>query len=309
MEVKEQTAAERPRGWLTGAAVFGVFAALMPEITACPLGWAAALLGMLPAILLPKFEPRGIWGQALNLVRCLWSLEAMALTLGLCAQGLVEYNYNGWWTWCPALLLLVLGWRGSYLKERALERLGKLLVWLLCLMAAALFALTVPRAELRWLMPRSGADWLEMGRLFLLTAGAAAALVPARGRTPGVSAVCVSSGAAAVTTAAEGPALASMLAYPFLTLCDAAVFEIRISSFGSAMWALSETVLLTVLLSRFPGGKWVRLGAAAVVFGLSLTIPWGKGVQYTIIIVGALLGYLPALWEMVHRRLNREAHI
>ena len=112
-----------------------------------------------------------------------------------------------------------------------------------------------------------------------------------------------------MTTAAEGPALASMLAYPFLTLCDAAVFEIRISSFGSAMWALSETALLTVLLSRFPGGKWVRLGAAAVVFGLSRTLPWGKGAQYTIIIVGALLGYLPVLWEMVHRRMNRDPHI
>ena len=157
--------------------------------------------------------------------------------------------------------------------------------------------------------PRSGADWLELGPFFLLSAGAAAALIPARGRAPGVSAVCVSSGAAAVTTAAEGPALASMLAYPFLTLCDAAVFEIRISSFGSAMWALSETALLIVLLSRFPGGKWVRLGAAAVVFGLSQTLPWGKGVQYTIIIVGALLGYLPVLWEMVHRRSSRDPYI
>ena len=96
--MKEQAAGERPRGWLTGAAVFGLFAALMPEIAACPLGWAAALLGMLPAILLPGVEPRGIWGQGLNLARCLWSLEVMALTLGLCAQGLVEYNYNGWWT-------------------------------------------------------------------------------------------------------------------------------------------------------------------------------------------------------------------
>lgn len=309
MEVKEQAADERPRGWLTGAAVFGLFAALMPEIAACPLGWAAALLGMLPAILLPRFEHRGIWGQGLNLARCLWSLAVMALTLGLCAQGLVEYNYNGWWTWCPAVLLLALGWRGSYLMERALERLGKLLVWLLCLMAAVLFALTLPRVEPRWLMPRSGTDWLEMGRIFLLSAGTAAALIPARGRSPGVSAVCISSGAAAVTTAAEGPALASMLAYPFLTLCDAAVFEIRISSFGSAMWALSETALLTVLLSRFPGRKWVRLGAAVVVFGLSQTLPWGKGAQYTIIIVGALLGYLPVLWEMVHRRMNRDPHI
>ena len=40
--MKEQAADERPRGWLTGAAVFGLFAALMPEIAACPLGWAAA---------------------------------------------------------------------------------------------------------------------------------------------------------------------------------------------------------------------------------------------------------------------------
>ena len=148
--MKEQAADERPRGWLTGAAVFGLFAALMPEIAACPLGWAAALLGMLPAVLLPRFEHREIWGQGLNLARCLWSLAVMALTLGLCAQGLVEYNYNGWWTWCPAVLLLALGWRGSYLMERALERLGKLLVWLLCLMAAVLFALTLPRVEPRW---------------------------------------------------------------------------------------------------------------------------------------------------------------
>ncbi len=55
------------------------------------------------------------------------------------------------------------------MMERALERLGKLLVCLLCLMAAVLFALTLPRVELRWLMPRSGADWLEMGRIFLLS--------------------------------------------------------------------------------------------------------------------------------------------
>ena len=306
MEVTEQSAAGRPKGWLTGAAMFGVFAVLLPRAAACPLGWAAVALGVLPALFLPEFAPRGVWGYGVQLVRCLWSLEAMALTLGLCAEGLVAYNYTGWWSWCPALLMLVLGWRGSYLNERGLERLGKLMVWLLCLMAAVLFALTLPRAEFRWLLPRSGADWWETGKLFLLSAAVAGGLIPARDPRPGGVIAGVGGFATVVTTAAEGPALAGMLAYPFLTLCDAAMFEIRISSFGSAMWALSETALLVVLLSRFPGGKWVRLLAGGVVFGLSLTLPWSEGVQLTIIIVGALLGYLPALWEIVCRRLHGE---
>lgn len=307
MEVKETT--RRPQGWMAGAAVYGIIAALMPRIAACPLGWAAALLGILPAALLPRCPLPPRWQKALGLVRCLWALEAMALSLGLCARGIVYYNYTGWAVWCPALLMLALGWRGSYLSPRGLERLGKLMVWLLGGMALALFLLTVPRVQLGRLAVRGWEDLVEALKIFLITAGAASALVPAGGKVPVLFTGGAGSVAVATTTGAEGAALAGMLQYPFLTLCDAAAFAMRMSPFGSAMWALSQCALLVSLLSWFPGGKWVRLGAAGVVFALTFTLPWQSYAVLVLLIFGALLGYLPILWGMLHKRLTGESYI
>ena len=81
------------------------------------------------------------------------------------------------------------------------------------------------------------------------------------------------------------------------------------SPFGSAMWALSQCALLVSLLSWFPGGKWVRLGAAGVVFALTFTLPWQHYTILVLLIFGALLGYLPILWGMLHKRLTGESYI
>lgn len=307
MEVKEIT--RRPQGWIAGAAVYGIVAALMPRVAACPLGWAALLLGLLPAALLPQCQLPSHWQKALQLMRCVWGLGAMALSLGMCAQGIVYYNYTGWAVWCPALLMLALGWRGSYLSPKGLERLGKLMVWLLGGMALALFLLTAPRIELSRFAVRAWGDVAEAGKIFLITLCAAATLAPSGGKVPSLTTAGAGTVAVITTTGAEGAALAGMLKYPFLTLCDAAAFAMRMSPFGSAMWALSQCALLIRLLSWFPGGKWVRLAAAGAVFGLTFTLPWQPTAQLVLQISGAVLAYLPILWCMLHKRLTGESYI
>ena len=304
MEVKE--AARRPQGWMAGAAVYGIFGALLPRIAACPLGWAAALLGMLPAALLPRCSLPGRWQKALRLIRCVWALEVMALSLSLCAEGLVEYDYTGWKAWCPALLMLVLGWRGSYLSSLALERLGKLMFWLLggawrwrC------FSLTVPRVELSRLAVQSWRDVAEAGEHFSAYG---------RGRPPRW---CLPEEKCPhwpvpvpealpwpPQPVRKGAALAAMLDYPFLTLCSAAVFDMRMSPFGSAMWALEPVRAADPPAGLVPRGKWVRLGAAAAVFLLTFTLPWPDHAAYVLLAFGAAVGYLPILWSMLHKRLT-----
>lgn len=307
MEVKDTV--NRSQGWLAGAAVFGIVGALMPRVAACPLGWAAVFLGLVPAAVLPRYPLPPRWEKTLRLVRCLWALEAMAISLGLCSQGMAIYTFPGWKAWAPALLILALGWRGSYLHPKGLERVGKLMVGLLGIMALALFLLTLPRLKWQRLAVRSWGDAWDAVQIFLLTAGAGAALIPARGKGPALATAGMGSAAAALTTGAEGTALAGMLAYPMLTLCDAAAFELRMSPFGSAMWALSEAALLILLLSWFPGGKGVAALACAVVFALTFTLPWQGHAVLIFLIAGAALGYLPVLWGMMHKHFTGESYI
>lgn len=307
MEVKEII--HRPQGWLTGAAVFGIVGALMPWAAACPLGWAALFLGLLPAVLLPKCPLPPRWEKTLRLVRCVWALEAMAVSLGLCSQGMAVYTFPGWSAWAPALLILALGWRGSYLHPKGLERVGKLMVGLLGAMALVLFLLTLPRIKLPRLAVRGWNDVWDACKIFLITAGTGSALIPAGGRGPALATAGMGSAAVALTTGAEGAALAGMLSYPLLTLCDAAMFEMRMSPFGAAMWALSEAALLILLLSWFPGGKWAAALAAVLVFALTFTLPWENHALIVFLIFGALLGYLPVLWGIAHKHFTGETYI
>ncbi len=302
MEVEER--GQIASGWLTGAAICGVTAALMPQAAACTLGWAGLLLGMTPALLLPRATLPPRWEKTVRLLRCLWAVAAMAVGVQRCATGLTAYSYPGWQSWVPAGLLLLLAWRGSRLDAMRLERLGKLLFWLLAAMGVSLLAFTAPRIRWSWLAVSGWGDVKAALRIALLTAGASVVLVPSGGVRPGLAAVGLSGAACAVTTGAEGAALAARLAYPFLTLCDAAVFTLRLSGLGSALWALSAAALLIRLLSWFPKGRLIRGAACAAAFALFFWMPWSAMALTAHLVVGAVLGYLPALWSMLRRPQN-----
>lgn len=284
----------RLQGWMTAAALYGVFGCLIPYIAATPLGWLGALVGVVPALLIPpKALPR--W---LELVRGVWGLGAVVLSVGECARGMVNYTYPEWSVWVPTALLLAVGWRGSRLDEKALERCGKLMVFLMLAMTAVLVALILPRLDLRLERPRGWQDIRDAARVALLTFGSVSVVMPLRGRLAGVITTVSGAAAGGVSVSALGPALAGMLRYPFLVLCDATVFELRLSSLGTAMWALSESALLILLLSRIPGKKWIKLGCCGGAFLLTFTLPWPKAVIGAYLFVGAILGYIPYLvWQ------------
>ena len=295
----------RVQGWMSGAAVFGVVALLLPRLEANPLGWLAALVGVLPAVLLPSYTP----GRVVSMLRGAWSLPAMALSLHLCAAGLEGYSFVDWNAWMPGLLILLLGWRGSVLSPTARQRLGKLMCVMLCTIAAILFLFTLPRVELRNYRVQSWDEVWAALRLTLLVFGCAGALLPTGGAKPGCAVALVGSGAAAITVGAEGAALAGLFAYPFLTICDAAVFGVRMGPFAAGVWALAEAALLVVLLGRMPGKRVGKGIWAAAAFALSLTMPWPDWAALSVIITGALLSYLPALWSILHKRKQGEFNI
>lgn len=305
MEVKQR----RVQGWLTAAALYGLFGALIPYIAATTLGWLGALLGALPAVLLPKCPLPYKWERWVYLLRRVWSIPVMALALGLCAEGIADYTYPGWNSWVPALLILVVGWRGSRLDEKGQERLGKLLVWLMLIMTVVLVVLILPRLDFKLERFRGWADIKECAVVFLLTLGATAVVMPSHGRLPGCVTAAMGASAGGVCTASEGAALAGMLRYPFLVLCDAAAFEMRLSSVGTAMWALSQCALLILLLARLPGGRWVKAGAAVGVFLLTFTLPWSRTLILIILSGSAVLGYLPPIVGMIYKGVSKRNYI
>ena len=305
VEVKNR----RVQGWLTAAALYGVFGALIPYIAATPLGWLGALLGALPGVLLPKCPLPYRWERWVYLLRRIWSVPAMALSLKLCAEGIADYTYPGWNRWVPALLILAVGWRGSRLDEKGQERLGKLMVWLMLVMTMVLVVLILPRLDLQMEVVRGWEDVKGAGRVFLLTLGAVSMIVPSEGRAPGTAVAVMGSAAGGICTLSEGAALAGMMRYPFLMLCDAAAFEMRLSSVGTAMWALTQSGVLVLLLARFPGGKAVKACAAAGVLLLAFALPWSGGGIAVLLIGGGVLGYLPPVAGMIYRRVSKSNYI
>lgn len=299
---------ERTQGWLAGAALYGVFGALIPTIAATPFGWVGALLGTLPAVLLPNCPLPRKWQRRVEVLRCVWSVPFLALTLGLCARGIANYSYSNWAVWVPALLLTVVGWRGSRLDGKGQERLGKLLVFLMFLMTLVLVLLVLPRLDFH--LPRAEFSQSVTGalRVFLVTLAAASAVCPAAGRLPGLSTAVLGSAAGGICVGAEGWALAAKLSYPFLVLCDAAAFEMRLSSLGSAMWAMTQSALLVLLLSRLEG-RWLRLLGAAGVFLLTFTLPWSERLVLLVLVSGAVLGYLPPVLGLICRRRSGKNYI
>ena len=295
MELEVKVKQKRLQGWMTAAGLYGVFGCLIPYISATPLGWVGALVGAILALIIaPKSLPR--W---LKQCRALWGLGAAALSLGECARGMVAYTYPHWSPWVPCLLLLAVGWRGSRLDQKARERCGKLLVWLMLAMTTVLVVLVLPRLELQFEQPRGREDIWDAAQVAALTFGCLGVITPLEGRRAGAITTLSGALAGGVSVSALGPGLAGMLTYPFLVLCDAAVFELRLSSLGTAMWALSESALLMVLLGRLCGGKWVKAVACGGVFLLSLTTPWPDSVTVGYLIVGALLGYTPYfVWKV-----------
>ena len=281
----------RLQGWMSAAALYGIFGCLIPYIARTPLGWLGALAGAVPALLTrPRVLPK--W---LEILRGVWGIGAVVLSVGECAGGMVGYTYPEWSAWVPVLLLLLVGWRGSKLDEKGMERCGKLLVWLMLAMTAVLVVLILPRLNLQFERPRGWSDVWEAAKVAVLVFGCAGLVAPFRGSVPGVVTALSGAAAGGVSVSALGPVLAGLLRYPFLVLCDAAVFELRLSSVGTAMWALSESALLMLLLSRIPGGKWVRGAVCAVAFALSFTLPWPEWLILAYLAVGALLGYIPYL--------------
>lgn len=299
---------KQPGKWLAGAAVFGVFGSLMPWLAAKPLGWLGAL-GVLPAMLLPYYPLSPRWEHFVRALRCLWGLEAMALSLELCARGAVDYGFPGWNQTVVAVLILVTVWWGSGLNPVQLERAGKLFVWLLCINAAILFALTVPRVHLRNLAVTGWSDIWGGGKMILAMLGASAAVAPIQGKGPGLTTAGVGLVSVATTTGAEGAALAGMLSYPFLTLCDAALFNVRLSSLGGAMWVCSVCALLLRLLAWFPGGKGVKALVCGAVLGLFLTLPWDGHIIVIFLAAGGVVAYLPLICGIIRHRFHPENYI
>ena len=294
---------------MAGAALSGIYSVMLPVIVSTPLGWVGALLGALPALLTPEYPLPRRWMKTVRLLRLIWSLAAMAYVLNLCAEGISEYSYPGWDKWAPALLMLLVAWRGSKLDEKGQERCGKLIYWLIfgiCVLLAIFF---LPQLDLRLARPRGWQDVWDAGKVFLLISGCCVAVVPVADLRPGLAAAAAGSANSFLALAAEGPALAGMLNYPFLVLCDAAAFEMRLGALGCAIWGLSVTMLLMLLLSRFSGGKWGRGMAGALVLGLTFTLPWSRQILFLLAVAGALLGYLPPLVGLLHKSITGKNYI
>lgn len=285
----------RVRGWLSASAIVGLFSLLMGRLAATPLGWLAGFCGVAAGLCMPQAWPGSKAGQWLGYLRWLWSLPVMAVSLRACMQSVTDYSYPGWNYCVPAALVLLLSWRGSCLDPKALERYGKLMMWSIAAIALVLVCFTVYMVEPRRLLPRTWKDAADAFWMFLLAAGAVSFVLPARGRLPGICSAGLGASMVAVTTGAESAALVAMLHEPFLTLCNAGAFGVRLGVLASALWVLGETAILTRILSNSPGGAWGKGSSAVIVFLLVCFLPVSEKWRLFLLVIGAVIGYIGML--------------
>jgi hypothetical protein len=120
--------------------------------------------------------------------------------------------------------------------------------------------------------------------------------------TTGVSALTV-----ALTTGAEGAVLAGMLSHPFLALCNAALFNVRLCALGASVWTVSQVALTVLLLSRWPGRAWSKGAVCFLCYVLALLLRWSQGEVIALLCVGAVLGYGPSLFGLLWPHLRRRS--
>lgn len=285
----------RVQGWLTAAGIVGMFSMLVGRLAGTPLGWLAAFAGAAVGLSLPQVWPDSKAGRWLGRIRWGWSLPVLAVTLQYCVAGVTEYSYPGWNCVVPAALVVLLGWRGSCLDGKARERYGKLLMWGVSAAALLLVAFTIYMVSPQRLLPRTGKDLLDGLWLFLISAGAVSFLLPAEGRLPGLVSAGLGASMVAVTTGAESAALAGVLQYPFLTLCNAGAYQLRLGVLATALWVVGEAAILARVLADSPGGKWGKAFSGAVVFLLSVFMPKAEGWKLFLLAVGGTMGYVGLL--------------
>lgn len=291
-EIRLTPSRRRVHGWMSAAGIVGLFSLLVDRLAATPLGWLAALAGAVVGLCFPQTWPDSKVGRWLGWVRWLWSLPVMAISLHYCAEGVTEYSYPGWNFVVPAALGLLLSWRGSCLDAKALERYGKMLMWMVSVIVLILVAFTVYMVRPERLLPRSWGDVKHALWIFLLSAGAVSFVLPAEGRVPGLVSAGLGAAMVAMTTGAEGVALVRLLKHPFLTICNAGAYEMRLGVLASALWVLGETAILTRILTDSPGGKWGKGISAVIVFLLVCFMPMTEGWKLILLLVGAAMGYL-----------------
>lgn len=291
-EIQLTQSRKRAHGWMSAAGIVGLFSLLVDRLAAVPLGWLAALAGAVAGLCFPQMWPDSRAGRWLGRIRWLWSLPVMAVSLRYCTEGITEYSYPGWNFVVPAALGLLLSWRGSCLDAKARERYGKLLMWMVSAIVVILVVFTVYMVRPQRLLPRGWGDVKHALWIFVLSAGAVSFVLPAEGRLPGFVSAGLGAAMVAATTGAEGVALVGLLKYPFLTMCNAGAYEMRLGVLASALWVLGESAVLTRMLTNSPGGKWGKGISAGIVFLLVCFMPMTEGWKLTLLLVGAAMGYI-----------------